>query len=125
DVGFLPPGFPDQRRAPRGLRGGGARSRRRGRQDPRRPRRRPSRSLGGQQRPYFGAAVKALTAPHQDAGAAPETVEIDGREWAGERVANLAASHALAEADDPPVVGVRGDSSSLRIGARELLADVR
>ena len=71
------------------------------------------------------AAVEALAAAHVRARAATQAVDVDRRDRAGERVAQLAARDALAEADDPPVLGIGGDQVRALIGPRRRLADVR
>ena len=51
-------------------------------------------------------AGKAVATAHHRAGTAAETVEIDGRDGARERVAQLAARDPLAMAHDAAVVGI-------------------
>src|SRR5438309_12015903 len=48
------------------------------------------------------AAVEALTAAHQHARAPAQAVEIDRGDGRRQRVQDLAARHALAEAHDAP-----------------------
>src|SRR4051794_41576667 len=66
-------------------------------------------------------AEEALAPAHERAGAAAQAVEIGGPDRAAHRVGDLAAGHALAEADDLAVIGALGPP----VGARERLAEVR
>src|SRR5262245_18865555 len=70
-------------------------------------------------------AENPLTAAHQGTRASPQAVDIPGRDRAGEGGVDLAAGHPLAEADDPPEVGVPPDQVLVLIGPGPELADVR
>ena len=65
----------------------------------------------------LGAAEEALAAAHVRARAAAQPVEVHGGQRPVQRVADLAARDALAEADDPPVVAVGVDQLAALVRA--------
>src|SRR3954468_23146791 len=72
----------------------------------------------------LGSAEEPLATSHQCPGAAAQAVRVRGRNRPGQGCVDLAACNPLAEAHDPPVVGVGGDAIPLLVGARPELADV-
>src|SRR5512141_1498600 len=76
---------------------------------------------GGDLRP----AEEPLTAAHQGAGPAAQSIGIHRRDGAVQRRVDLAARDPLAETDDSPVVGIASDQLAVLVRARAELADVR
>src|SRR4051812_13010302 len=69
-------------------------------------------------------AEEPLAAAHQRAGTATQPVGVGRRDLAAESTIDLAAGDPLAEADDPPVVGVSADQLGVLVGTGAELADV-
>src|SRR5918996_5802759 len=73
----------------------------------------------------LGAAEKSLATAHQGTGATAQPVGVGRRDAAPQGRVDLPTGHPLAEADDPPVVGIAADQLVVLVGPGAELADVR
>src|SRR3954447_23476791 len=82
-------------------------------------------AIATEERSHLGAAVEALAAAHEDPRPPPQPVQVDGRDRAPERVADLAPRRPLAEADDAAVLGIAPDPLGIGMRPQHGLPDRR